>query len=206
MSDYLYWDESDVDLSAMLGEWTEYELDFSSDSWSEDEDNSTERPKPKTKTKHTDTPSVKKTCYQCPLCPKQYLSVSGFRGHVVNKHKRYDVIVSQHKVSDTQKAGDITAVPVCDKGITNTSSSITTFTDNSFAQLLESAVSEVCNNPNHNSITSKSGGIMVEIGKAVISSPVTMQHLETLIKPPLLDTLAVFWKDKLFLIRQGINV
>ncbi|XP_046547708.1 beta-1,3-galactosyl-O-glycosyl-glycoprotein beta-1,6-N-acetylglucosaminyltransferase-like [Haliotis rubra] len=78
---------------AMLGEWTEYELDFSSDSWSEDEDNSTERPKPKTKTKHTDTPSVKKTCYQCPSVPQTAFVRVRVQGiHVVNKHKRYDVI------------------------------------------------------------------------------------------------------------------
>ncbi|XP_067654349.1 uncharacterized protein [Haliotis asinina] len=35
MSDYLYWDESDVDLPAMLGEWADYGLEFGSDSWEE---------------------------------------------------------------------------------------------------------------------------------------------------------------------------
>ncbi|XP_048258603.1 kelch-like protein 2 isoform X2 [Haliotis rufescens] len=93
--------------------------------------------------------------------------------HVAEMSCRRSGAASQHKLSDTQKA-DVAATPTCAQDITKTSSDITTFTDNSFQQLLESAVLEVFNNPNHNSTKSKSGGTIVDITKTVVSSPDTM--------------------------------
>ena len=62
--DFLSWDE-DID------------LDFLFDSYTEDES-------------HQDGSKVSSTIntnvYVCPLCEREYMSISGFRGHVSKKH------------------------------------------------------------------------------------------------------------------------
>ena len=102
--DFINWE--DLDLDSVLGEdnWTDTEqtkILGSENEWmSSDSDhdemllpaNSRTTKECTTKPKaHDDEP--KRTCkhYQCPLCDKQYTSTSGFRGHVMKKHKRPDI-------------------------------------------------------------------------------------------------------------------
>ena len=61
-ADFLSW-EDDIDLDALLGEYTEDENE----------------PDTHAKEKCLDI-------YICPVCDREYKSVSGFRGHVMKKH------------------------------------------------------------------------------------------------------------------------
>ena len=61
-NDFFSWDD-DLDLDEILGEYTEDEEPL-----------------------HTTV--VKESVYVCPDCSKEFKSISGFRGHVMNKHDK----------------------------------------------------------------------------------------------------------------------
>lgn len=69
-SDFLSWDDSDINLDLLLGEYTGSDIDSDS-----------ENPPPKRAKKDT-----AKFIYKCPECDSTYSSVSGFRGHLRKKH------------------------------------------------------------------------------------------------------------------------
>lgn len=65
-SDFISWDDEDLNLEVLLGEYTDYEP------VSEKDDDSTKVP-------HSNV-------YICPECKKTFRSIAGFRGHVMKKH------------------------------------------------------------------------------------------------------------------------
>ena len=64
VEDYLFWDDDDLDLDQLLGEYTEDDND------------------------EAKNPQESFTVYVCPVCRKDYKTISGFRGHVLKKHKQ----------------------------------------------------------------------------------------------------------------------
>ncbi|KAH3882527.1 hypothetical protein DPMN_006468 [Dreissena polymorpha] len=71
-SDFFHWDDDDLDLDELLGEYT-----CSSD------DSENVQPCKKVKvTKAIESVGV----YQCTECPKSYKTMSRFRGHMISKH------------------------------------------------------------------------------------------------------------------------
>ena len=70
--DFLSWDDDDLNLDLLLGEYTCSELEVS-----DDETVEVQKKQPQT--------SPEKT-YQCSECTHTYSSISGLRGHLNKKH------------------------------------------------------------------------------------------------------------------------
>lgn len=97
-SEFIHWEE--LDLDALLGEYTDNDLEMDSDGedYSEDIAETTtggvelEKQPQETPTSqsHSHQPSVA-SVYACPQCEKTYKSIAGFRGHVTKKHDRSDL-------------------------------------------------------------------------------------------------------------------
>ena len=104
-NEFVRWEE--LDLESVLGEWTDDDELLGPDSeWDTDtgdfgeEDElpcnesaeppkeNIQKPAPKPKKSKTDD---EKKIFVCPECSKKYLSVAGFRGHVIKKHNRPDL-------------------------------------------------------------------------------------------------------------------
>ena len=69
--DYLGWDDDNMNLDLLLGEYTCSEVELSDD---ETVDSTTDQP----------SATCSKT-YKCSECPKTYSSISGLRGHLNKK-------------------------------------------------------------------------------------------------------------------------
>ncbi|CAG2217372.1 KRAB [Mytilus edulis] len=81
-SDFLSWDDSDLNLDLLLGDFT------ASDIESEDDyvpPAKTAKPQKEATTASANN-SERQALYQCSDCDKTYSSVSGFRGHLRTKH------------------------------------------------------------------------------------------------------------------------
>ena len=92
--DFVNW--SDLDLDELLGEYTDDQIvsDTENDSCVENDDPNKEdssKAKGVRKTPKTPKTSKGKVTYNCPLCPKTYTSIQGFRGHITKKHDRPDI-------------------------------------------------------------------------------------------------------------------
>lgn len=72
-SDYIAWDDEDMNLDLLLGEYTDYEQE------------NVDRPISK-KQKLDKSDKSDSVTYICPVCSKVFKSVSGFRGHTIKKH------------------------------------------------------------------------------------------------------------------------
>ena len=86
--DFLRWD--DIPLDYFLGEFTEDELQddlVEGSSLSESEPEEQEERVDGVADKNREQ-TQNAAAYQCPDCPKQYRSISGFRGHVSKKHQK----------------------------------------------------------------------------------------------------------------------
>ncbi|CAG2191415.1 unnamed protein product [Mytilus edulis] len=81
-SDFLSWDDSDLNLDLLLGDFTASDI--------ESEDDYVPPAKTAKPQKEATTASANNTerqaLYQCSDCDKTYSSVSGFRGHLRTKH------------------------------------------------------------------------------------------------------------------------
>ncbi|CAG2209101.1 unnamed protein product [Mytilus edulis] len=81
-SDFSSWDDSDLNLDLLLGDYTASDI--------ESGDDYVPAAKTSNTTKETATASAckseRQSIYQCPECDKTYSSVSGFRGHLRTKH------------------------------------------------------------------------------------------------------------------------
>ncbi|CAC5372379.1 unnamed protein product [Mytilus coruscus] len=79
---FLSWDDSDLNLDLLLGEYTASDV--------ESEDDYVPAAKTAKTPKEASTASACKSereaIYQCPECDNTYSSVSGFRGHLRTKH------------------------------------------------------------------------------------------------------------------------
>ncbi|KAK7492821.1 hypothetical protein BaRGS_00015959 [Batillaria attramentaria] len=75
--DFLSWD--DIPLQYFLGEFTEDEAQSEPTDSDDHEDELETHARPERE-------SRSQPAFQCPLCPKMYASISGFRGHVCKKH------------------------------------------------------------------------------------------------------------------------
>lgn len=65
-SDFISWDDDDLNLDLLLGEYTDQEISSKC---------------------HQDfKPEEVSVLYRCPSCSKTLKSISGFRGHVTKKH------------------------------------------------------------------------------------------------------------------------
>ena len=73
--DFLRWDDDDINLDLLLGDYTCSEVELSDD---ETVYSTKEQPP-------LSVNSVLKT-YKCSECPKTYSSISGLRGHLNKKH------------------------------------------------------------------------------------------------------------------------
>lgn len=61
-ADFVSWDDEDLNLDLLLGDYTDYD-------------------------ELCDSESVQESAmYECPACQKLMKSISGFRGHVLKKH------------------------------------------------------------------------------------------------------------------------
>lgn len=80
--DFVDWD--DLDLDALLGDYTDDD-DFYKPDDSHSTDAEAEILK-ETKTVTEQKASTSCSLYACPACKKSYRSISGFRGHVLKKH------------------------------------------------------------------------------------------------------------------------
>ena len=69
-SDFIAWDDEDLNLDLLLGEYTDSE-----------QENVDEPVSKKTKLNSSDN-----VTYVCPKCSKEFRSVSGFQGHMTKKH------------------------------------------------------------------------------------------------------------------------
>ena len=89
--EFVRWE--DLDLDFYLGDYTdEGEIFFDLQDVHVEEEEEAEQVIPCKKSKMDK--SLKKTSSQifvCPICSKNYTSISGFRGHVIKKHNRPDI-------------------------------------------------------------------------------------------------------------------
>ncbi|XP_071086042.1 uncharacterized protein [Haliotis cracherodii] len=129
MSDFVNWDDSDMDLSVLLGEYTEYEVDRNSDSTSDDCHSKVQ------KTGENRRPGKTfAALYRCPLCSKDYGSISGFRGHVIKAHGRSDLRAPDYKLtSETQQT-----IPTTPPTLTSSSNQVFFSTEQLQGCMLES--------------------------------------------------------------------
>lgn len=63
--DFVSWDDEDLNLDLLLGDYTDYDVVCDSECLKED---------------------IQSVMYECPQCQKLMKSISGFRGHVLKKH------------------------------------------------------------------------------------------------------------------------
>ncbi len=82
---YVPWDN--LDLDALLGEYTDMEMSGNNSS-EESEDDEISQPLPPSPATGKPKSSAN---YTCPLCSKVYRSITGFRGHTRKFHGRPDI-------------------------------------------------------------------------------------------------------------------
>ena len=91
--DFFYWD--DDDLEAILGEdYTEYKDDNCESDFEDlvlDEKTGSQNTSQKENKNKKRKVAKEMSHYQCPLCPKTYKSISGFRGHTAKQYHRHDL-------------------------------------------------------------------------------------------------------------------
>lgn len=82
-SDFLSWDD-DIDLDILLEEYTDNEA---RDAYSSDSEFEVS-PCKKKLTKSDSKVRTENKLYACPLCDRQYKSISGFRSHTKKQHNK----------------------------------------------------------------------------------------------------------------------
>jgi len=100
-SDFVNWDDLDLDYLLGKNNWTdaedeeifgeENEWNTSGSASNDDDQISTSTKTSPATEKENIKPAKRNKIYQCPVCNKEYKSPSGFRGHVLKKHQRTDL-------------------------------------------------------------------------------------------------------------------
>ncbi|KAK6196392.1 hypothetical protein SNE40_001626 [Patella caerulea] len=92
-TDYIHWDDSDMDLEDLLGEFTEHDDDRVRDDTSSDDQNARLAGEENIRPVQT---------YICPVCKKIYKTIRGFRGYVNITHNMPDLKAHENRTNKEQ--------------------------------------------------------------------------------------------------------
>ena len=181
MSDFILWE--DLDLEELLGEFTDVE-NIEEENSSSGEDVAS-RKKVTTGKKAVPPAADKNQLYQCPLCPKTYKSISGFRGHVGKVHQRPDIRAYDNK-------GDFPSP--ASQPVPHLSNPIVPIQQETFNELYDSAFSATLDsmdqNAYHSSANSEHGSIISSIARKCKANLADFQKIFESVKGELYQVLS----------------
>ncbi|XP_070548937.1 uncharacterized protein [Ptychodera flava] len=119
--DFLDWDNPEIDLGCILGDYSDYrEVDLGEDQGDDDfavtagpatDENMHIDPSPiESDVRAESTQTCGRAVFVCPVCDREYLSVSGFRSHVKSKHGRPELKAYKHRKGLKGDAGYVVTV------------------------------------------------------------------------------------------------
>ncbi|XP_048241877.1 uncharacterized protein LOC125374684 [Haliotis rufescens] len=194
MGDFIHWDDSDLDLDLLLGDYTDYDIEQPSDECF-DGDNYTDSPVydeassttgPKQAKDHEK--ENKKARYACPLCRKTYMSIGGFRGHVTKKHNRSDIKAHEHR--QDSPGGSSPPGSTCTGNPPVPMSTIADMQD-ALKAVLTKSISTVILDPMNDSSCSVNGPHLVTIAKECMDNQTVQEKLISVLTPEFQE---VFYK------------
>ncbi|XP_046571626.1 uncharacterized protein LOC124279790 [Haliotis rubra] len=192
MDDFIHWDDSDLDLDLLLGEYTDCDTErlsdedcFGGDDMYFDRSEDDKAPSTTSPNHHGKENTSQ---YACPLCSKTYRSIGGFRGHVSKKHNRSDIKAHEHRLGSTVKNTD--NPPSADRTDThskeeNTPVFLPTDVDmrGILTEVLPKSLSTIILDPMNDASCSLNGPHLVAVAKECSDRPTVHRNLVSVLNP-----------------------